>query len=130
MINSGETLLFNWIDEMLKGNENLLAEVSTSVDAARLYEIVSNTDDLLVLSVASTNRNLDILSIEYLAHHYLQQLVANDALAAATHNFADRVQEIFRKRIQTNRKSPNPLRVSVVGLVAPAPSTRGATSHI
>jgi hypothetical protein len=100
MINSGETLLSNWIDEMLKGNENLLAEVSTSVDAARLYEIVSNTDDLLVLSVASTNRNLDILSIEYLAHHYLQQLVANDALAAATHNFADRVQEIFAKEFK------------------------------
>jgi hypothetical protein len=95
---TGEETILNWIEEMLKGNEQLLSEASTSNDPNRLYEIISNSDDLLVLRIAASNPQLDILGCEILAPKYLQELISSGALAAATVNFGPRVAAILGKQ--------------------------------
>lgn len=95
---TGEETILNWIEEMLKGNEQLLSEASTSSDPNRLYEIVNNSDDLLVLRIAASNPHLDILGCEILAPNYLQELISSGALAAATVNFGPRVAAILSKQ--------------------------------
>jgi hypothetical protein len=82
---------------MFRGNDKLVAEVSTSTDTARILDIISNTDDALVLRIAATNTSIDILAIEALSSKYLQELINNDALANATVIFGERVEAVFTK---------------------------------